>query len=935
MSLPLSSEIAASSHLTEGNVPSGTFSMVLSHQDLTIVRVSSSTEQIIAYTRQELVGHPLITLIGKSQVEILELQLSPNTEARSLQPISCTVCARYSSDGDQKDLTLEDRVFDMTVRASDGSLIAEFSPSEIESLETVPIPIKSVTASMKKIQAACSIEELLSISAQEMRKMIPVDRVMIYEFKKDDGHIKVVAEDKRPEYPSFVGHHYPSTHMSEHARLMTRSKDLSIFSDVVNQPLLSPNSVATLPRNLTLAAMRYMSPAHVELLDMMNVRFSMSVSIIVDEQLWGLIVFHDHVTQAVSHSTRVSCELLGHVISSKFTSLIISIQKQRIRDYRLHMVDVLDSLIGVDDWKKVVLREAPKLYQLFGATGVVILFNSCYTSTGLTPDLKHMKLLRPYIESQQKEGVFACSSLISNHAPGKAYKDIGSGILAISLIGSIPPDDMIVLFRKEKPQLVKWVNQIEDSTLIEGCSETWTTADLEIAHELKRYLLEIKHRYQKRQIEEQESLALLAKHQETKDRALTAEREATQRATIAEDHRRQQVLFIDTMCHEIRNPINGITGTVSLLHDHLAIMEDKIHNSDYQQLKDSLVKSLKIIRDGLNDIDECASHQRIIADDVLSLSKLQENRVRLEQIPMNLTAVLHNILRTYESIVSRKNIKLEIQTFDTDLYILGDRNRLKQIICNLMDNAVKFTSRGFIRIRARLLHLTQDNLQTFEIGVEDSGLGMTKNESDRLFVAYSQANQGISGQYGGTGLGLVISQELARLMQGQITIRSEKGVGSEFKLDFAAQVITSDEYLRLSAPQVVTTRIPSSGSPHTKRILVVEDNVINQKVLNKIIDKAGHKCDIANNGLEAVELYRLYRHCIIFMDIQMPVMGGLEATRLIREIELEQSLSASYIACISGNAREEHRQQATESGVNTYLVKPFNRDEVMNIINGI
>jgi signal transduction histidine kinase/ActR/RegA family two-component response regulator len=443
-------------------------------------------------------------------------------------------------------------------------------------------------------------------------------------------------------------------------------------------------------------------------------------------------------------------------------------------------------------------------------------------------------------------------------------------------------------------------------------------------------------------VQESDARALIAE-QESTMRHITAEREVAARALIQKDEqrqislmakesRKQQALFIDTMCHEIRNPINGILGTVEIMRDQIANMEQQIQNNDHLSPK-SLLRNLKELRQSIDDIEECGNHQRIIANDVLARSTLEQERLQLENTAMNLTHVLRHILHPYETIIANQGLTMEIDLFPTEIYILGDQNRLKQIICNLLNNSIKFTSVGFIRISALSHGVDENNQQIFEIGIADSGIGMSPEEAQRVFLPYTQANAGIANQYGGTGLGLVISQELAKLMKGHIGITSQEGIGTEFKLHFSAKVISTEEYLRLSRPNSQKSIQPSVDATRRKKILVVEDNRINQKVLVKMLDKAGYNCDVAKNGLEAVESYKSYKHVIILMDMQMPKMNGIEATKKIREIEVEQRLVSAYIICISGNAREEQQAEALDAGADVYLVKPINREQVLSLID--
>ena len=415
-------------------------------------------------------------------------------------------------------------------------------------------------------------------------------------------------------------------------------------------------------------------------------------------------------------------------------------------------------------------------------------------------------------------------------------------------------------------------------------------------------------------------------------RTIVADQEVRQLSAVAKEGRRQQALFIDTMCHEIRNPINGILGSVHTARDHIISIERHLQKGDC--LLDKFISdSLRQLREAITDIEDCARHQRIIADDVLSFSLLEQAQVRLVRNPMNLTHALKQMLRPYETILLSKQVSMEISLFnDTEVYILGDHNRLKQIIGNLLENAIKFTMAGFVRVSA-VSHGTDDNRdEVFEINIEDSGIGLTQAEADCLFMPYSQANQSISSKYGGSGLGLVISQELAKLMKGHIGVRSEKGVGTEFKLRFAATSVTADTYVAMLVP---TPTISTSCSPVAdiaQRVLVVEDNRINQKILANMLTKSGYIPDLADDGLQAVRLYGLYAYKIVLMDIQMPVMDGLEATRSIRAMERQNHLPACYIICVTGNAREELKSEALSIGVNEYLVKPFDRDVLLALL---
>ena len=885
--------------------------LIVSHEDFTILQVGSNVKGIIGYEGRELIGHPLTTLIGEDQMHNLALQLRSVSSIKDLQPIPCTISAHYALDRSPGDLVFDDRCFNMSLQTTGNSLVIRFDLASVRPLGYVAIPMKSIANSIEKLRKVSSLEDLLNISVKEMRNIIHVDRVMIYNFD-DVYRIKILAEDKEIHIQPLIHHYYPASYISEEQRAAYLRNDIKISLDIdtSSTPPTSPSdSARDEPSSLSQAVLKCVSLNYTKAQDLVQIRFSMSIPIITDWRLWGLIVCQHSKSKFVSHQIRVSCELFGQIVSWKMVNVLALMQSQDAQACKASMASFADALIASDNWTETLLQKRGAVLELFSATGLAISCNPIGICCETSPTKEQIEKLLPHIISNCDQGVFSNNCLSIEYPEAYAYKDAASGLLALILSMTGHQSEVIMLFRKETHETIEWVDRPETSENIDGHSKPWSDLEIEMAHQLRRHLLETQLRYYSRIVKDK----------------------ADKRASIAEELREKQGLFIDTMCHEIRNPINGIIGSLAIANDHLDTMERRI------ELTKDIDQDFRQLRESLNNISDCANHQKIIANDVLSFSALEQRRIRLNIGPINLTQLLQQILSRYKVITDDKGLTLQEQIFDHEVYILSDRHRLKQIIGNLLDNAIKFTTSGFIKVTSILHSLDKQHQGSFQISIEDSGVGMTQEEISRLFVPYSQANQSISAKYGGTGLGLVISQELARLMKGKISIHSQPNQGTLSTLHFSSTVITREQYLDFLPPTTNehTTRSISQPLPEitqVKKILIVEDNLINQKVLSKILTKAGYSCDIANNGYEGLELSKLHRYKVIFMDIQMPIMDGLEATERIREWESSANLFPSYIICLSGNARKEHQQKAFDSGVDAYIVKPFNREEILDLI---
>lgn len=372
------------------------------------------------------------------------------------------------------------------------------------------------------------------------------------------------------------------------------------------------------------------------------------------------------------------------------------------------------------------------------------------------------------------------------------------------------------------------------------------------------------------------------------------------REKIAIANSKQKSEFLANMSHEIRTPLNAITSLATLLLD--------------TQLNDEQ-------KDCILGLKSASDNLIAIINDILDISRIEAGKVQLEITDVDLVQLVQNIGRIFLISADTKGIRFSqsVDIPDSKRYIKCDDGRLKQILNNLLGNAVKFTEPGgTVELHVKF----DDDHITFK--VKDDGIGIDKDKAHLLFKPFSQAEQSITRKYGGSGLGLSISKNLVELLGGKIGFTSEKGHGSEFYF-----YIPFVKGKRVSA-DVPVPRRPSSESDGTKTIMVVDDNVMNLKVAVKFMEKLGYDTVSCNDGIEAYETYKNKPEaiCLILMDCWMPKQSGYDTARLIRQ--LPEPYNHVPIIAMTANALQGEREHCLEAGMDDYITKPINRDILNN-----
>jgi CheY-like chemotaxis protein/anti-sigma regulatory factor (Ser/Thr protein kinase) len=330
-------------------------------------------------------------------------------------------------------------------------------------------------------------------------------------------------------------------------------------------------------------------------------------------------------------------------------------------------------------------------------------------------------------------------------------------------------------------------------------------------------------------------------------------------------------------------------------------------------------------REYLSIIDISSETLLMIINDILDFSKIEAGQISFEQISFNIRNEVDDVYKVLAYSARQKNLELSVRiSNDVSETVQGDPFRLKQILINLINNAIKFTKKGFVRVSVSLLRKT-GHKDAIRFEVQDTGIGISPDNQQKLFTSFSQADTSTTRNFGGSGLGLAISKRLVQMMDGDIGVESEEGRGSTFWF-----TVSLDKTVPES---IVKEKVKNEYKVRPLKILLAEDNTINQKVSMININKLGHQVQLAGNGREAVEMFSHQTFDLILMDVHMPEMDGLEATREIRKIEKERQTDHPIpIIAMTATIYEEDIRSFYIWGMNDYLGKPFKPIDLTQVI---
>jgi PAS domain S-box-containing protein len=378
---------------------------------------------------------------------------------------------------------------------------------------------------------------------------------------------------------------------------------------------------------------------------------------------------------------------------------------------------------------------------------------------------------------------------------------------------------------------------------------------------------------------------------------------------VAEEANNAKSLFLAKMSHEVRTPMNAVIGMIDLT------LETK--------LNDEQRENLKVAKDAADNLLG-------LLNDILDLSKAEAGKITIEKIELNVHDVVKNVCKGLAVLAQKKQIDL-LWNIDERVpkYLIGDPVRLRQVIINLVNNAVKFTHKGNVKVIVELISFKNSKCEVL-FTIKDTGIGIPKDKHESIFDLFTQADDHTTRKYGGTGLGLAICKKLVEMMDGRIWVESTAGEGSAFKFNIFFEVAADQPLVNRGGPTAVVTN-QSAPANSGIRILVAEDNHVNQKIVLKMLEKKGWGATTVLNGREVIDLLNKQTFDIVLMDDQMPELSGIEATKMIRNEE-KQTGHHVMIVAMTANAMAGDREFYISQGMDGYVSKPIDREQLYSEI---
>jgi light-regulated signal transduction histidine kinase (bacteriophytochrome)/CheY-like chemotaxis protein len=888
-----------------GRIQSHGLLFALSEPDLIVRQVSANVSTVLGIRPEEVLGRSIRNVLGAEQFETFQSQLldGPLIPAMPVRlPVGNSMLETYCIAHRQQEV-----------------LIVEFEFLEgARSLRTLDIDAH-IRIPLARLATAADVLELAQFAANKVRRLSGFERAMIYRFD-EQWNGEVIAEAVGTDLPiSYHGLHFPATDIPPQVRRLFLLNPLRTIADVASVavpiiPEIGPLTGKAL--DLTNSLLRSASPIHLDYLRNMDVQSSMTVSIIVENRLWGIVACHHTAPHRVDHSTRSICELIAQTLASQVALRTENgVLQLRLKSHRLldeYLVRVKAAVPGTEH------IHAPLILEAFDADGLVLQTDGVVSSCGVTIENALLPSLIAALRSIAP-GAIASSNALSQLDPAAAsYASRLSGALYVGFTEETGDHDYMVLFRRELIQTLRWAGNPNNTVHVDdrdrlrprtsfaawqetvrGHSRPWSALELENASFLREILLRI--RVSKNLARSNKALAI-----EIAERK-RAESELQKAKDSAEAANRAKSSFLANMSHEIRTPMNGIIG-----------MTDLALETDLTREQSEFLGMVKSSAESLLSL----------INDILDFSKIEAGKLDFEAIDFMLRDTLDDTIKVLGLRAQEKGIELACDILpDVPDGLVGDPTRLRQIVMNLVGNALKFTDAGEVVVKVEVEEEKDDDA-ILHFAVRDTGIGIPIDKQQLIFEAFTQADNSTTRQYGGTGLGLSISSRLVKMMGGRIWVASEIGCGStfHFTVRFGMQRRSSRKYEPVGVEML-----------RALAVLIVDDNGTNRRILQEMFLSWQMKPVLARRGAEALTLIARANSqgtpfSLILLDGQMPGMDGFSVAEKVKQSG--QADAPPLIVLTSAGMRGD-AARCRRLGIDAYLTKPVKRSDLLQAVRTV
>jgi light-regulated signal transduction histidine kinase (bacteriophytochrome) len=730
-------------HIPNYIQPQG-FLLALSDPDLRIILASENASEILGISVTDLLDHPLDDFIMSDRGDLsVVIRACLDQSFEHINPLNLSI---VNADG------IGCPFNGVVHRAPSGEIILELEPVKADSKRDFFQFYRHIKATLAKMQTAQNLTALCELVVQEMRELTGFDRVMIYRFH-EGGDGSVIAESKQEHLESFLGMHYPDSDIPKQAKHLYTLNWLRVIPDVNYQPigLVTTEETSSHPLDMSYCSLRAVSPVHIEYLKNMGVASSMSVSLIQQQKLWGLISCHHLTPKLIPYEIRTVCEFFGQLMSTE----LFTKENSEYLDYKLHLKTIQGQFVErltnvtISTFVEEIISDHEALLDLVGAVGSAVCDGDDIILIGQTPNQAAIKTLLPWLHNLFKQDIFVTDSLSSLYPIAEEYKDVASGLLAMAI--SEAQSQYILWFRPEILQTVIWAgnpdkpNQIEsDGSLtifprksfeawqqtVSGKSNYWLPCEVEVVIELRRAIIDIVLR-------QSGELANINLELERINNELDA--------------------FAYIASHDLKEPLRGIHNYATfLLDDYGEILQgegaEKLH---------TLVR--------------LTTRMELLIESLLKFSRLGRQELQMDSIDLN--QLLRNVTELFSMNPQWVNCKIRIpRSLPT---VFGDRVLIEEVFTNLISNAFKYNNQPEKWAEISWIESDGQPHNIFTFYVRDNGIGIREKHLESVFRIFKRLHA--SSKYGGgTGAGLTIVKKIIERHGGQIHVESAFGKGTTF-----------------------------------------------------------------------------------------------------------------------------------------------------------